>query len=72
MRVDHARHQRAAPAIDHIRIGDRLGRSHKRLDALAFDQNALALDQRRVGAVEDRNIPEEDRLLAALRMRRVD
>ena len=61
MRLDHARHQHRAAAIDHRCAGAIEPRRRRgyRGDALAFDPH-LARKRRRAGAVENPDIREQD------------
>lgn len=62
VRVDHAGHQCPSTAVDHIRIGDRLGASDQRLDHVALDQHVLVFDKLAACSVEDTHVREQDRL----------
>ncbi|WP_288082793.1 hypothetical protein [Shinella sp.] len=53
MGVDHAGHQCAPAAIDHLHIGNGIRNRDQRLDAIAFDKHVLPLQERTALSIEN-------------------
>ena len=67
--LDHAGHQRAATAIDHVCVCDRFLRADQRLDEIAFHQNILAFNQFCGCAIKNLHIGEENRFCRGFGLR---